>query len=540
MVVPGRMRRTIAALAAAAAGAALISTATAPAGAAVAIPTWQAISTPEWDVDHPTSLVSAAGKLFVADGTGVDVLTEAGALVTTIGGFETTGDSAASADGSRVVVASPGSATLSIIDTSTLTVVSQLTVGECPADLAFRGSALYYSYGCTTAAINHIDVVAGTVHALDAPDASGLGSPPLSIAVDGDQLYAYGTDGVLHGWPIGADGLGTHRSVETGGPGGSFAVRDGVVVMPYGSYSAVIRYDGTAMTSLGTWNLPSWAGPPTFNPSGTRLSVPVYGPELITLNTATGAIVGKASDARVKAHSIVTSTAYSSDGKVAFVITEDGSATRHNLVASSVDAPQKVSLALTVAKPATPAGRTTFTLKGTPGRVAVLKLRYRYQSPSTWASYSVPLGADGVASISLLRPYSGYAYARIEADVLHGAAQTATASISIKALITTKLSAGYKVVGGVTYYRSGGAAKQYAHIEPRRGRQVQALLKRWSPARRAWVTVGSADLYSNSYGNVATVLGDFPKGVTYRVTFVFPGDYYNAASSATTKSFRIG
>ncbi len=474
----------------------------------------------------------------MADGTGVDVLTEAGALVTTIGGFVTTGDSAASADGSRVVVASPGSATLSIIDTSTLTVVSQLTVGECPGDLAFRGSTLYYSYGCATTAINHVDVVTGAVNALGSPDASGLGAPPLTIAVDGDQLYAYGNDGLLRGWPIASGGLGVQRSAEPGGFVGGFAVRDGKIFLPSGGSSAVLRYDGLTMASLPRWDLPDPAGVPVFDPSGTRLTIPVLGPGLLTVNAASGAVIGRASDSRVRNHSIVTQPAYSADGKVAFIITEDYSATRHNLVAGSVGPPQRVSLALTVAKPATPGGRTRFTLKGTPGRVAVLHLRYRYQTKGT--TYTVPLGADGVAAISLLRPYSGFAYARIEADVLHGAAQTATASISIKALITTKLSAGYKVVGGVTYYRSGGAAKQYAHIEPRRGRQVQALLKRWSPSRRAWVTVGSADLYSNSYGNVATVLGDFPKGVTYRVTFVFAGDYYNAASSATTKSFRIG
>lgn len=532
------VKAVIAAVATAFMAAGLIVATSTP-GSAATVPSWPAFATKEWQVRTPTALVRAGSRLFVPDGSGVDVLTEDGAYIQTITGVEGTGDAAVSPDGALVAVLSPATATLTLIDSATLAVTAQLTLAECPQHLAFSGPTLYYGYGCSAGAINHVDTSTGSVNPIDSPDAAGLGSGAPELRVDSGRLFALDSNAYLHAWPISADGLGEHRSGDTGGsPGGGFDVHGDVAAVPYGSYSAVRVFDVAAMQPSAVWVTPGATSYPTFTPDGKRLVVATYFSVFITLDTATGKVLGTSSRYGATG-SWWTPLALSADGKVVYMVTRGVDTDPEWLLASSVGPQQKVSLALTVAKPATYAGMTTFTLRGTPGRTAVLSVRYGYQD--TWRGYTIPLGADGVATLRLARPYSSYAFALISPDVRHAGVRTPTVSITVKAVMTARLSKGYKTVNGVTYYRSGASAIQYGHLEPRRkARPVEAKLMRWSGSRSAWVAVATLSLYTDSYGNVGTALGDMPKNVNYRVTFRFPGDRYNTAAQATTKTFRIG
>ena len=147
-----------------------------PASAAASWPA-TVLAAPVESLSHPGGLAAAGGRLFATDilAGKVRAYDEKGALLATISSISQAGPIVASADGTRLYVA--GESTIREIDTTTLKATATWTVSSCVDDLAVTPTAVYYTYGCygdSTGGLNHIDLAAGAVHDLAAPDVAGV------------------------------------------------------------------------------------------------------------------------------------------------------------------------------------------------------------------------------------------------------------------------------------------------------------------------------------------------------------------------------
>jgi hypothetical protein len=518
------------------------TTSTGPAAAATASPSWAAELHPDPSLADPSEIAQARGRVFVSDGNSVHAYEQTGATLTTIETTESVWgarEMVSSTAGSRLLVAQPDRGTITSIDTKTLGVAATYAVAPCPQHLVVSGTLLFYSYGCAgEGAINHVDLATGEVHDLASPDVAGfgIGAGVPRLGAGGGSLYAVDSAGVLHGWPVTASGLGTERSVYLGQPGAPrFEVR-GTTIALAGVGARLV--DGTTLETRGT------LGSATstivgLSPDGTRAVYAGTSTPMTVVDTATGTQKGTV---------LVPSTTHrydSRDGRVAF--SADGTLMywlasnysngvySHALVVGSPYLPPQLAVSLSVHPKAGP-DDTSVLVTGTPNRAVRMTIRNPTGSIERW---DLVLNANGRYFFTLQRMWTGTIAAEILGDAKHRAAKTPTIPLNVPVWIRLSPSAAYKTVGGVLYYRQPVSARQSIKVSTARpGRYLRASLWRWTG--RSWVVVLTQPIPLSDTGRATTVMDSAVRGVRYRLTFVFPGDRYNATSKATSATFVIG
>jgi hypothetical protein len=536
-VVPRTRRALVAGLCAALGVSLLGTTSTGPAAAATALPSWAAELHLDPSLADPWEVAQAGGRVFVSDGNSVHAYEKSGATISTIEPVWGARDMVSSTAGSRLLVAQNDMNTITSIDTKTLGVAATYAVAPCPQRLAVSGTLLFYSYGCAGAGgINHVDLATGEVHDLASPDVAGIADGVPRLGAGGGSLYAVDSSGVLHGWPVTASGLGTERSVYLGQPGARrFEVR-GTTIALVGA--GVTLVDGTSLVTRGT------VGTATstvigLSPDGTRAVYADTSTPMTVVDTAAGTQKGTVLlPATTRSYDVNDGrVAFSPDGTLMYWLVGNylGGVHSYALVVGSPYLPPQLAVTLSVHPKAGP-DYTSVLVTGTPNRTVRVTIRNPNGSIERG---DVVLNATGRYYFRMQRRWTGTIVAEILGDATHRAAKTPTTPLNVPVRIRLSPNAAYKTVGGVLYYRQPVSARQSIYLSTARpGRYLRATLWRWTGTR--WIVVLTQPIPLSDTGRATTVMASAVRGVRYRLTFVFPGDRYNATSKATSLPFVIG
>ncbi|MEO9239348.1 MAG: hypothetical protein ABI418_14805, partial [Jatrophihabitantaceae bacterium] len=507
-------------------------------------------------ISGATSMVSAAGKLFIGVGDTVQVRDLLGNPIQTISGETGVSALLASPDGSTVYAADRGGSAISVIDAASAIETAHWPVSGCPTSLALANGLLFDSYGCgTSGGIESIDPAAG-----GPPTDSGItntfSAAPLLAGYDGEILAAVAGTSTAYAYSqAGPDLSSTTATTDTGWPITALATMGNISEL-------AIAGRGTGQVSYYDNSLDYFGG----FASGGDASALAYAASATDGQLAAGLSAGGSAAMQTfdgnttEQITSVTATAPGQTGQLAAVpgalafgpdthghpnamiygLATAAGSSHDYLEAGPANALAVPQLTIGVGSPQYYGGPllVAVTFPGHPNLPLSLHVH-----PSSGLAFALPVHTNqwGVAVTNVPVTFSGQIFAAYAGDVLtyhELPGNTATVGYTTASSTSASMVGSFVSRGGVRYYHSAAGIQLQIAVVPQHVRQISVVLQVWQ--NQLWLSAPPATFTTNRWGVVELYLPTAKPGLIYRARVTTPASTLNRASTAQSPGFAVG